>query len=145
MHRGKGKTKTTKNQTKPTKNTTTTQKTHHSKKKHHCTPVVSFRWSLRNNCGPEDPAGSEEGRAVDWWRHSPPDVSLTLLKERFVQREIKVLFLEVSFFMEGNVMRQPCRLLLVGSMDSGSSLMDQVDSSFPINRDDGAILSFSIA
>ena len=36
-------------------------------------------------------------------------------------------------------MGQPCRLLLVGSMDNGSSLMDQVGPSFPINRDDGAI------
>ena len=41
--------------------------------------------------------------------------------------------------MEGNVMGQPCRLFLVGSTDSGASLMDQVGSSFPINRDDGAI------
>ena len=38
-----------------------------------------------------------------------------------------------------HVMGQPCRLLLVGSMDSDASLMDQAGSSFPINRDDGAI------
>ena len=36
-------------------------------------------------------------------------------------------------------MGQPCRLLLIGSMDSGSSRMDQVGPSFPINRDDGGI------
>ena len=35
-------------------------------------------------------------------RHGAPDVFLALLKELSVQRESKVLFFEVSFFMEGD-------------------------------------------